>query len=1188
MTVDGDEPFSLVGPLPWGKVAIQASAGTGKTFALAALATRYIVEEDISASELLIVTFTRAATNDLRARVRDRLVAAADHLADRWAGPTGDELLDHLAGHRSPVHLERLQRAVTEFDAATVTTIHGFAKQVLGALGVSAGTDPDARLDVDSSDMIEETCADVLVGAAVDGSPVDCLPSLDQLRRATQLVSGRPGLDLVPTRGQPGATEAQQILTELVERSVRAIGERRRQSGTLSFDDVLTQLRDVLCHAGPGADSAIESLRNRFKVVLIDEFQDTDPVQWDIFSTLFDRPTTGIGSALVLVGDPKQAIYGFRGADIHTYLKAVGDGSRTERASLATNWRSDGAVLTSLGAVLEGATFGDADIHFVPVKPAPANRDRRLTDAGGGPLPALALRVAIGEGIDRHKNKDHLVKMGSAERAIWADLVGRIADLLQRGRVPDGTGADGRRPVRPPDIAVLVGRHTEAASVQSALLAAAIPAVVSRGGSVLQSPAAGQMRWLLEALVRPSDPRRARMFALSWFVGRSVGDVAAMSDADLVALQEQLRLWSERLGLHSVADVFAQIWAESGVVERVLRSPEGDRDMTDLDHLAELFQGAGPSGRSGPAALLAVLDAEPEDESDSEVEGDVAARRIASEADAVQIMTVWAAKGLEFPIVCLPTLWHAPGAPDPIVYVDRRTGRRTFDLARGNDWPDQAGCAERISLAVAEAAGERLRLLYVALTRARHQTVVWWANADRSSTTALARVLFARTDGKIDPDLYAGSEVPIPADRRVLDALRPLVDAAAGTLEVEAIDADADLVRTAGEAASGHAPPELTLATVGPPPVRSTHRWSFSAIVHRADADRAAGDGAAGGRFDPADASMSDRGAGDEGASWEIGPIVTVAEWEERPTDPGPDGPVGGDEPPGSFSALADLPAGATFGTLVHSVLEAVDFAAPDLAAQLDAAIGRQLEWRSLDLTPSGSTARTAGEGRALLVAGLRAAVETPLGPVCNGVRLADIGPADRITEMSFDLRLANDGPMASVRDIGRLMLTHLEPTDALRPWAVRLAAGALDVSLGGHLTGSIDLIMRVGDQSTNPRFVVADYKTNALHRRGSVARPEDYGPARMVEAMADHDYPLQAMLYSVALHRYLRWRLPGYRPEIHLGGAAYLFLRGMAGPAEAMTASGPTGVHEWAIPPDLVTGLSDLLDGRAVPEDRS
>ncbi len=516
MAPDDAVRFDLADPLPRGKLAIQASAGTGKTYTLADLATRFLADGRASASELLIVTFTRAATDELRSRVRDRVLGAAEHLAHGHPAPEGDGLLTLLSEQRDPDHLARLQRAVSEFDAATVTTIHGFAKQVLGALGVSAGADPDARLDADSSALIRDTCADVLIAAAVDGGAVGDLPGLDTLFEATRLADGKPDLALVPWPEQSGAAASHLLLRRLVERSVALVSLRRRQRGTLSFDDVLTQLRDALC--GPGGASAVASLRSRFKVALIDEFQDTDPVQWQIFSTLFDQPDTG--TALVLVGDPKQAIYAFRGADVHTYLRAVQDGPATSRRSLLTNWRSDDSVLTSLNVLFDGATFGSPDIPFVPVGEAEVNRGRYLRGRDGEQLPALSVRLAIGDDILRHKNNEDLVITTAATRAIYADLVTEVTGLLDHGSLPDGAEAEGHRPVEPPDIAVLVGMHSEAAEVQAALAGAGIPAVVARGGSVLESPAADHMRWLLHALSRPADPRRVRMYALSWFAGR--------------------------------------------------------------------------------------------------------------------------------------------------------------------------------------------------------------------------------------------------------------------------------------------------------------------------------------------------------------------------------------------------------------------------------------------------------------------------------------------------------------------------------------------------------------------------------------------------------------------------------------------------------------------------------------------
>ncbi len=264
---------------------------------------------------------------------------------------------------------------------------------------------------------------------------------------------------------------------------------------------------------------------------------------------------------------------------------------------------------------------------------------------------------------------------------------------------------------------------------------------------------------------------------------------------------------------------------------------------------------------------------------------------------------------------------------------------------------------------------------------------------------------------------------------------------------------------------------------------------------------------------------------------------------------------------------------------MVHAVLEEVDFHSDRLYEELEEAVERQLRWRSVDLTPVIPAGTSDEQGRALLIDGLRAAIEAPLGGVCGGLRLADIGPGDRLTEVSFDLRLADHGSPLSVRGIGAVVLDHLGADDPLTGWATGLAEGEIEATVAGHLTGSIDLVMRVTGGADGPRFVVADYKTNALHPRGLPVGPADYGADRLVAAMEEHDYPLQALLYSVALHRYLRWRMPGYRPDAHLGGIAYLFLRGMTGHPGA--AAGPAGVFEWAVPPALVVALSDLLDGR-------
>jgi exodeoxyribonuclease V beta subunit len=1127
--------FSLTDPLPEGRVAIEASAGTGKTYTLAGLVVRYIAEAQVPVDELLIVTFTRAAAAELRDRVRTRLTEAVAALNGAPDAPLDDDVFALLAETDRYGRRDRLERAVVDFDTATITTIHGFAQQVLTMLGSAAPGDLDATLVNDTNELVDAVCADVLASESVaDPSTVDQLPELDKLRKLVIKVLGNPGIGVIPGPDETDSTPKAARTRRLLDRVVTEAERRRRAAGALSFDDVLTQLRDALGKS----PAALDVLRRRFRIALIDEFQDTDPVQWEIFATLFGEAAGN--TSLVLVADPKQAIYAFRGANVHTYLEAAYQPG-TARSTLGVNWRSDGALLDGLGHLLNGATFGDPQIKFVPVAAAPAHQDRRLTRASAGALPSLRVRAALGPDLPRTKLGQ--VSTPDANAAIARDLAQQVQELLEVASLPERGDGEPARRVRPGDVAVLIGRHAEASPIQDALRSRGIAAVVTRGDSVMSSDAATQWRWLLSALNRPADPNRARTAALSWFFGWSAGQIDAADDAELGKVQEQLFRWAEILDAHGTVDFCAHVWSDRGVTARVLASPDGDRNLTDLDHVAGLLQVSTEGRRPTAAGLLAALD-QLASEPAADPDNDVTARRVESEAEAVQIMTVWAAKGLEFPVVCVPTLWRTGYATArDIVFQDPDTGRRTFDVANKEGWPTKKEADARRALANEEALGENLRLLYVALTRAQHQTLVWWTRAKGSEITGLARVLFARDGGRIDPDHFSASKVALPADDAALAALELAFASAGDAVEVTITGlAGAPVVPWVDD---DRPPPtaRLMLAALDRTLLRDHRRWSFSAISDRAHAAH----------VDPEDASLGDAGAADEPPS---------AAPDESGTEPGTDLPLGA------------VPGGAQFGTLVHEVLERVDFVAGDLDGELRAHIADRLRWNPWPVD----------EGT--LVAGLRAMIETPLGPLFAGRRLRDLSRADRLDELTFELRLGEASRHATDRDIGKLVLRHLPDPDPLRPWAQRLASGVFDVELAGHLTGSIDAIFRVkdpDDASARPRFVVVDYKTNKLTERGREPQSLDYHPERLPGAMAEHHYPLQALLYSVALHRYLRWRLPDYEPIEHLGGVAYLFVRGMAGAGTPTPAGDPHGVFAWRVPAALVTDLSDVLDGREV-----
>ena len=1131
--------FDICGTLPRGRVAIEASAGTGKTYTLAGLVLRYVAEEDVRVDRLLIVTFTRAASAELRDRVRSRLIEAVDALRAGDA-PEDDELLAFVAQTDPEGRLGRLERAVVDFDSATITTIHGFAQQFLSTLGSAASGDLDATLLDDTAELLQAVCADVLAAESLAHAEIAApLPTLKDLSDMATKVLGNPGIRLLPDADDAEVVPAAARLRRLVDRAVEEVHRRRRAAGTVSFDDLLTELRDAL-YKSPAAAAA---LRRRFQVVLIDEFQDTDPVQWAIFSELFGLP--GDDSTLVMVADPKQAIFAFRGANVHTYLEAA-HRAGTERSTLGVNWRSDGALLGALEQAFKGATFGDPRIEFVPVAPSRGHRDLRLETEDGAVLPALWLRLALGDDLPR-TNKGRVVTQDAVE-AIADDLAEKVRELLDTAWLPAADDGRPRRRIRPSDIAVLVVTHRDAETMQAALRQRDIPAVAIRSDSVLKSPAAKHWRWLLTAVARPNDPTRARTAALSWFFGWSVERLAAAEDEELSRVQVQLAAWSDTLANEGVVEFCSRVWSESAVTARVLGTADGDRNITDLDHIAGLVQAASSDRRPTPDGLLGVLQ-QPARAPTDDPENDVTARQVESEADAVRLMTIFVAKGLEFPVVCVPTLWRGPSQfRREVMYQDPATGLRTFDIANNTKWPTASEAKQRKALANRETLGENLRLLYVALTRAEHSTLLWWSRTEGSDMTGLAHVLFGREQGKIDANLFSEYRAQLPDDA---DARGLLQEAFAASGDAVAVSLTIPRHRQTepwlGRAAPAVAADDLGLAVMGRPPDRSRRRWSFSAISRQAADDE----------LDPGGETLGDAGAADENADpTERAAIVQAA-----------------DDGAGSDLPLGEVPGGAQFGTLVHEVLERVDFASVDLEDELRARVEDRLRWN-----PWPVTAET-------LVAGLRATIETPLGPLFDGRRLRDLASGERLGELNFELRLGENGRAATDRDIGHLVLGYLREDDPLRPWAQRLASGLFSVELAGHLTGSIDLVARVrgGEDGAPPRddrFVVIDYKTNVLGALGSLPQAADYRPNLLPAAMAAHHYPLQALLYEVALHRYLRWRIRGYQPARHLGGIAYLFVRGMAGEGTPVMDGTPYGVFGWRVPPQLVSSLSDLLDG--------
>ena len=1103
-----DGTFDVCAPLPTGTTVLEASAGTGKTYAIVGLAVRYVAEAGVRISELLLVTFSRSATQELRERTRDRFVAVAGALADPVrARAAGDELIAHLADapdEEVALRRARLLAALSDFDAGTIATTHSFCQRMLDELGVAGERDPAVRLVEAVDDLVHAVVEDLYLHRYAR-SPQLPFTLREAHALAREAIRDRQAR-LAPE--EPGGVAGERVA---FAEAVRAETERRKRlAGVRDFDDLLVLLHEVLADPEHGG-AARARIRARFVVALVDEFQDTDPLQWNILRSCFHGHRT-----LVLVGDPKQAIYAFRGAEVLSYLDAVAVAD--SRKEMTRNWRSDPGLLRALEHLMGGAALGHPDIGVYPV--AATRTGGRLTGPAEHTMP-LTLRCLPRTGAGPLKNGFPQVDRQRA--AVARDLAAELVRLLESGvEVTVGRGAAAlRRPVTAGDVAVLVRKRSHVALVREALDRVGIPSVLAGGTSVFETPSATDWLWVLRALEQPHRSDRVRLAACTPLLGHTAAEIDR-GGADLVgALSAQLREAARLFARAGFAALFERLAERSRLAPRLLAVENGERTLTDLRHLAQLLDEVSATEGYGLTALTRWLTDRVRDPASGAVAG--RSRRLDRDAAAVQIATVHASKGLEFPLVFLPFAWDNAKNPKPATLLFHDDdGARVLDVGG----QDARGYAARKQRCDAEEAGEELRLLYVAVTRAMCRVVAWWAPSATTAGGPLHRMTLGRADRRAD----IPERVAVPPDERAVAEFTAWAAPAADVISVTAVDTAATATPRRVRAEQDSA--ELAAARFDRTLDPHWRRTSYSALTegaHELVTDT-----------EPEDP----RGPGDE--------PETPALVELEP------------DPAAAPSLMNELPYGAEFGTLVHAVLERVDTAADDLAAE----VVRRCRETAAELLADIDTAALA---RALL-----AVLRTPLGFGC----LADIAPRDRLSELDFELPLAGgDRPAAHSATLGAvaaLLRTHLPADDDLSGYA-DLLADLDDRALRGYLTGSIDAVLRVTGPD-GPRFVIVDYKTNRL----GVDRltVDHYTRPRMAAEMLRSHYPLQALLYSVALHRYLRWRLPGYDPARHLGGCQYHFVRGMIGPG---TPPGH-GVFDWHPPAGLVVALSDLLAGSDEP----
>ena len=1208
---------------------IEASAGTGKTYALTTLVARLIVEENRRIDELLVVTFTVAAAGELRARVRSAL-----HAARATAGPGarsgGDDQAPRLreswrrANVTDEQARERLVQALRDIDRATITTIHGFCQQALTEFALPAGIPFSFEVAGDGALAVGDGVRDFWRRRMV-GEPIALLeyarskgfvpgePTAPRAEKTTDWVArqhARPQeirgvpenleddppskreewLEALRAAERAWADPAQRtaflqvanperwtaahrkgmgarghaiidafdagVPEELAPNLVGAFGIRALRKGLyktgaqridpppsaplfhhferigelgqelgelwlavqrrqlledvgktlhheawidrrLSFDALLVELHDAL--EGERGPELARRIRDRYPIGLIDEFQDTDRLQAEIFRTIYPGDAGAANGRLFVVGDPKQSIYRFRGADVFAYLEAQ-DRLRAVREPLRLehNYRSAPGLIRAVGELFARRNpFLLPRFTFEPSQPAHRKRAELEVEGERGSPPFQF--VLIPEGPGKKRNKDALTGMAARHAA------SEIARLIALGAEGDAAlvSANGNREkhLTGGDIAVLVRTGLQGAAVAEALRDLEIDSVELGTDNIFDSAEADALHRLLRALCLDGSEYNATPLLR----GALAADLFDLDMQELAGLRDDDDTWDE---WRERASEWAGVWQQQGIATlmrrilfsgepdcsaNLLRYPDGPRRLTNYLHLSDLLHEAEIGRRPSRHGLV---DWFRQARSDSRANDETAQLRLESDENLVKIVTVHRAKGLEFPIVFYPFAWsgQAPRSgghrrPTANYYDDNaKPGTPVLDLSPS----DEAYARERV-----EDHADELRLLYVALTRAEYRTAVTWAPDGGAEHAPMAWLLHGRdhalpgepADALVDHAMYVKNLGPNEWRQEV----RSFVARDPSAMSVREVEAEALTAAASAEPAepAETEAEELEARHLGRELKLIRQRTSYSALSTDATprAPAAPTPTAAPGM------PVRDR---DEVDLVQTGEAAAVEE-PERDDSAEEAGP-----------SIFSLPAGGRTGRCLHEILERLlgspEPPEPDEACR-DALSRYRFGQQWLPVARS-------------LVAN---AFDTPLmqpGEAGGVFRLSDLEGA--IAEMEFHL------PVGALKrpELGRCLEKH--------GYDHRLAED--DDRIRGFLHGYIDLTAR-----HDGRWYVIDYKSNRLGADLSAFSEE-----ALAEAMREHGYHLQYLLYLTALHRLLRLRLPDYDYDRHIGGAFYLFLRGM------------------------------------------
>ena len=1129
---------------------IEAAAGTGKTYTIQNLVVRFLLERQLPIGSLPVVTFTEAATAELRERIRSVLgeVLHSAEAEDEESDSREALLLRNAIERGTPrkTCIDLLRSALLGFDDAPISTIHGFCARVLSenafesgvlfrselvkdvskivaeigmdfyrghfygsgaefsiALAKAAKITPDNLLEIaklklahprlvvhypdaaaaDPARILAEAeswfmklrnCAlpETLEKVAPYLNKLETGPATEAPAAARKLLTEEPSAEAlqklagfgrqslasrvrkrikgVSTETVLGMLEAEPFqLADQLGEMIRAYGislklaaaeyvdrefrARRHRDNIQTFNDLLEQVHHALHEPGSRLRTA---LRERYPAGIVDEFQDTDPIQYEIFTSIFHRP----GGTLYMVGDPRQAIYAFRGGDIATYRRAANElkSEGGKRYNLSTNYRSSAAMIEDVNRIFHNHAmpFADPEIDF-PLVSAP------------GTAPAL-LRNGTPE-----EHPLHIIHLPEAKEDECRAMAARkVAELLNDKtlQLPGRTGPG----VRPGDIAILVLNNYEAELIADQLHKLRIPAVAARTGNVFASEDASELLCVLRA-ASSDDMRELPNLLVTPIGGWKLDDIVK-----LLSEHAETRLSREENRLHelqliwnqgSFIEFFNALLSAYQVRARYPALPRGERKLTNLLQLGDLLEQESARRGLTPAGVtefLADRIASP-DQSD----GEEFQQLLETDRESVTLMTIHSSKGLEFPIVLLPGL--------QLGNAEKKAG--LFHNSEGDlEW-DLTGAESSVRKAQNERLQELLRLAYVALTRAKHACYVFWGKGAKASALNWLFRMRRATDAA-DPVAQlttASTELEIPPE----------------LMDTEGIpDSPGAVYRPAPDSSI-----ELELL---PTRLEIDANWQFVSY-----------------------SSLSPQESGRD----------TPYDYDEQEAEVLPE-----EEPPegGIFSVRG----GAAAGNAWHRILELADFqAGGDELAELALPQLTDFGVIAAGEDPTEKLALTVEMMKNVLASPLEGSDHTPF-------RLRDVPKSERLAELEFAYCFRSG---FTTGELQKLLSDYVAERFGMVEWP-----GWNRTVSGGCLNGYIDLLFR-----HHGKYFILDWKSNRIGGRSA-----NFLPERLPEEMAKHFYFLQYMIYIVATVKFLRMRLGTFGEseyEMLFGGVFYLFLRGLS-----------------------------------------